>query len=240
MPQALVLGAHDRCDVEVRVGACLRHCLLLLWGDGSIEALDMRTGVGMGIGDARAVRVEARDTLRLGVGEAQVFVAAAGPGADLLVDATAFEDGEPTVFTVPPKPTPQVSARERSDTLARRFASTLVRPSGPRRVHKRGELVVRATLGDLEQGILVGRYDRCDVQSAVADDGEVSRVHAAVILRREELYVVDLASTNGTAILEPDGGTRMELDELQRTWRLEGNERIALAGHRALTIVIDA
>jgi pSer/pThr/pTyr-binding forkhead associated (FHA) protein len=57
--------------------------------------------------------------------------------------------------------------------------------------------VLRVGHAALRDGILLGRYDRCD-GAAHADSG-VSRVHALLIQLGEQLVAVDLASTNGTA-----------------------------------------
>jgi hypothetical protein len=48
---------------------------------------------------------------------------------------------------------------------------------------------------ELTQGLLVGRYDRCQVGSR---DDKMSRVHLLVIRDGDEVWAVDTASTNGT------------------------------------------
>lgn len=71
-----------------------------------------------------------------------------------------------------------------------------------------GELHVRTPLGHQSlvigraaacQGILLGRYERCDVDGTrvLADNG-ISRVHVLVVEIENRLYAVDTASTNGT------------------------------------------
>ncbi len=50
----------------------------------------------------------------------------------------------------------------------------------------------------LADGILLGRYARCD--GTLADDASVSRVHALLIQLDDTLCVIDTASTNGTAL----------------------------------------
>lgn len=50
----------------------------------------------------------------------------------------------------------------------------------------------------LRDGVLVGRYARCD--RPVIDDESVSRVHALLVQIGEQLVVIDTASTNGTAL----------------------------------------
>lgn len=56
--------------------------------------------------------------------------------------------------------------------------------------------VIRVGHAALRDGVLLGRYPRCD--SALVDDESVSRVHALMIQIGDELLVIDTASTNGT------------------------------------------
>lgn len=58
-------------------------------------------------------------------------------------------------------------------------------------------LVLRPTTAELERGFILGRYERCTSQ---LDDGRVSRVHALVVGRGEQILVIDTASTNGTDV----------------------------------------
>lgn len=50
----------------------------------------------------------------------------------------------------------------------------------------------------LREGILLGRYDRCDGDGpAVFTDPKISRVHLLVVAVQDRVYAVDTASTNG-------------------------------------------
>ena len=242
-PQARVIGGHGCCDIPALVGACLRHALLILWPEGHIEALDLRTGVGMSAGDARALGVVAAGVLRLGVGATQVFVVAAPPRAELVLDARALDAlidgplGDAQVTTSSALPQPLLSVRERSHALARKYEPTVTVDAS--RVQPPTAFTVLARLADLELGIIIGRYARCDLQGALVTDDGISRVHAMVLLRREALLVVDLGSTNGTSILGPEGALRAQLDGDLRAWMLGSDEHIALAGRRPLTLAID-
>lgn len=78
----------------------------------------------------------------------------------------------------------------------------------------------------LRDGVLVGRYSRCD--SARVDDHLVSRVHALLIQIGEQLLVIDTASSNGTArpggeperVHAIDGETELQLGATTRaSWR---------------------
>jgi hypothetical protein len=50
----------------------------------------------------------------------------------------------------------------------------------------------------LQDGVLLGRYSRCDGAGGLADDASLSRVHALLIQIGDSLLVVDTASSNGT------------------------------------------
>lgn len=50
----------------------------------------------------------------------------------------------------------------------------------------------------LRDGVLLGRYDRCDARAAIGEDESMSRVHALLIRTDERLVLVDTASSNGT------------------------------------------
>jgi hypothetical protein len=54
----------------------------------------------------------------------------------------------------------------------------------------------RISLERLEQGVLLGRYERCGIPLAELND--VSRVHLLLVQMGEELWAIDTASTNGT------------------------------------------
>lgn len=61
----------------------------------------------------------------------------------------------------------------------------------------------------LRDGILLGRYHRCD--GRVADDASLSRVHALLIQLDDTLCVIDTASTNGTALVDQPTARLIEL-----------------------------
>jgi hypothetical protein len=54
----------------------------------------------------------------------------------------------------------------------------------------------RISLERLEQGVLLGRYERCGI--LLAKLGQISRVHLLLIRVGEHLLAIDTASTNGT------------------------------------------
>lgn len=73
----------------------------------------------------------------------------------------------------------------------------------------------------LRDGVLLGRYARCDGHGYCADDS-MSRVHALLLLVDDRLHVIDLASTNGTR----------EVGRLDaRIIELVGNGELVLGSH---------
>jgi hypothetical protein len=67
---------------------------------------------------------------------------------------------------------------------------------------------------DLEQGLLIGRYDRC---AFGAEDDRLSRVHLLLLRDGDQIWAIDTASSNGTSaasapIRQIRLGPRTELD----------------------------
>ncbi|MBS2031758.1 MAG: FHA domain-containing protein [Deltaproteobacteria bacterium] len=67
----------------------------------------------------------------------------------------------------------------------------------------------------LSEGILVGRYARCNLSSRGL--GRMSRVHALLVVRDGELWALDLASTNGITV----GGREVQAGRLVGGTQLE-------------------
>jgi hypothetical protein len=57
------------------------------------------------------------------------------------------------------------------------------------------QLTHRVSTEDLERGLLIGRYERCQL---AGDDRSLSRVHLLVIRDDDGVWAVDTASRNGT------------------------------------------
>jgi len=81
----------------------------------------------------------------------------------------------------------------------------------------------------LKDGVLLGRYARCDGATGLGDDTTLSRVHALLIQIDDTMLVVDTASSNGTwergerprsRIFVLDGNTELLLGKTTRArWR---------------------
>jgi hypothetical protein len=80
--------------------------------------------------------------------------------------------------------------------------------------------VATIDIGDraLREGVLIGRYARCDGMM-LAGESSVSRVHALLLLVEDRLLAIDIASTNGmrqvncpdSRLVELIGETELEL-----------------------------
>lgn len=91
-----------------------------------------------------------------------------------------------------------------------------------RLVSNLGRATLRLGAKTLEQGVLLGRYERCDTAGLpLLDVPSLSRVHLLVIELDGALYAVDTASTNGT----------LSRGERIRWVRLQTGRPIDLAGH---------
>ena len=76
-------------------------------------------------------------------------------------------------------------------------------------VHRR--VVLEVGQDALRDGVLLGRYGRCDASEAL-DDPSLSRVHALLVQEDDKLLVVDTASYNGTRIVGEHRSRIIELD----------------------------
>ncbi len=68
----------------------------------------------------------------------------------------------------------------------------------------------------LKDGVLIGRYDRCDAKDIATDDSSLSRVHALLIRVEDRLLLIDTASSNGTF----DKGEQVRVVVLDATMEL--------------------
>ena len=93
-----------------------------------------------------------------------------------------------------------------------------------------GDRFVRLTPADLSRGVLVGRYDRCELgPNRFSDSPTVSRVHLCLALDPTGLWAIDTSSTNGTWC-DGEQITAMRMGE--QTELVLGNETIVWELHR--------
>jgi hypothetical protein len=76
------------------------------------------------------------------------------------------------------------------------------------------ERTIRFAVGQdaLRDGLLVGRYARCDASAAVADDNSLSRVHLLIVQADDQLLAIDTASSRGTRLVDGDEGRVFVID----------------------------
>jgi hypothetical protein len=70
------------------------------------------------------------------------------------------------------------------------------------------QIAHRVSHEDLERGVLIGRYERCQLAGAA---GSLSRVHLVLLLDGGDIWAVDTASLNGT-IVEGQRISAIQLD----------------------------
>jgi len=250
LPGVITVGRHDCCDFGQLHGAALRHALLMAHppreGEPArIEALDLASGVGLGVGFGRgSSQLLAARRMRFGVGDFTVlaFLAepgellfpegeeealasldqgAQGAGANLHVPAPEREDEPPTRALRHVGADPAQMWSEGSQvsmgTIVQRIDSHA--------------FILEATRDELVEGVLLGRYPRCQGALELGRDGAVSRVHALILRRRGRTLLVDCGSTNGTE-LQPDGSHPVHLGSDKRAWPIDPGDDIVLGDVR--------
>ncbi|MDX2094016.1 MAG: FHA domain-containing protein [Kofleriaceae bacterium] len=226
-PVGAIVGRHDRCDLYLqgREELSLRQLAVVLepvttWERGATNVryriLDLRTQNAMSDEDGNELRGLVAE------GPAIVRVAGYCLFALPLGDPTDWPDNADDAWamlparvyldeldrcprgSLPRMPPPRGSDRE----------TFITRTGGPRDTMERlaqgdgaGVLELSTpqrqlalTIGEnaLKDGVLLGRYGRCDAREAATEDESLSRVHALLIRTGERLLLVDTASSNGT------------------------------------------
>lgn len=234
-PVALVAGAHTECDLARLPGASLRHAVLLAWaptasGPGVVEVIDLRSASGIAV--PRDMQQEGMDGV--GVGNASVFVVQAGQDEHLHQHPLRSALDLPKLSLARAEP-PCITRFERS---AVRHSGDIgrTRVDGPVKVLAGRRSVLLAMSDEAwEGGVMLGRYDRCDVQLGRSD--RVSRVHALLLERRGKRFVVDCGSTNGTAVADVARDSVQELASHRRVVELPPIHRLELAGSVPIMVV---
>jgi hypothetical protein len=223
--QFLVLGRHTRADLCLTrdKGVSLRHALVAATRTGNelrLRLVDLQSGTGLRTEDGGMCEGLAADgAVLVRFGGYQLFLLPTGSLAPLLWERTAEEawssipervylDRRVAARAAPP---PEVTAAPVAPR--RTIATHIIEPPTALRQRRlpagaRGPLVGAIELAaggaiesypvhaaDLDDGILIGRYERC---SFGADDERLSRVHLLVVRDGNDVWAVDTASTNGT------------------------------------------
>jgi len=252
-PHAAVIGRHDHCDLVVparHADISLRHLAVLARAthadEVSLRVIDLHTKQGFADPTGRQLRsIEAEGPVFLRLGNLTLAALVTGESAPIADDAgDAFDCIPACVFVRERTTQPGARIRRRANRDAL---------SGLTRVLQRlpalalGQLAavcddqigtlwlenrhgfscrpLRAT--DVERGILIGRYERCDVTAGAIVDNRLSRVHLLLVRDQGELFAVDTGSSNGTrlknrpvSLIHFDPNTTLVLAEVVKvTWQ---------------------
>jgi hypothetical protein len=221
-----IVGRHDRCDLFLPANdaLALRQLAVVLspvrdWrrgaADVSFRMLDLRTTEGMvdeSCRPLRALRSEGPAIVRcagyviyaLPVGDPTDWPASGSDAWSYMPERVYFDElsrvpdasvARPLASSNPQQtkvvfrvPGPRDTAMQlvTNGDLAGRIAI-----EGPW-----GQGVIDVGAQALREGILLGRYARCDAHGMCSDDS-LSRVHALLLQVDERLMLIDIASTNG-------------------------------------------
>ena len=239
LARAAIIGRHSRATLALprdHASAALRHLALIVRLEQArpvARLLDLQTEVGFA--DPLGRRFEAIRTdgpTFFSAGGAVLMLFPTGPSLRMLEDADAswaaipprrwFESRSNRHRTGGPPPSAgQQETLVRAEHGPRGCRSRLCRhteiPVGIATVSAGGEEThVRISGRALDEGFLIGRYDRCEVGGPEADES-LSRVHLLVIREGRKVIAIDTASTNGTY----SGEDRVHLIELQERTRLD-------------------
>jgi hypothetical protein len=254
---AAIVGRHDSSDLYLDRAPelALRHLAIILdpvssWsrGDSTVRyrVLDLRTERGFADENGRQLRgicCEGPALIRAG-GHALFLLPLGDPSdwPDSADDAWGFLP-ERVYFDellVHPEGSMRLPRKKKADRK-----SMIFRTHGPRDTST-GSVATSGTVGgtidligpnlagqitvgerELSDGVLLGRYARCDSASFV-DDPSMSRVHALLIKIDERILLVDTGSVNGTRlvgehrarVIELSGDTDFQLGKATKArWR---------------------
>ena len=251
--RTLVIGRHGRADVFLTgdEALSLRHLLVFVepatsWTTIRYRVLDLRSGTGFADEQGRwfaGISADGPAMLRLGH---YALIAVTTSGEDALPEDPAAawaalpervyaeeRTAEPDRWVRDKKPI-AVSRRESRITSLSLVASmrdavaSAVDPPiawldlESAHAHTRLPLTERT----LSRGLLLGRDDRCDGASVLADE-KLSRCHLLLLGTGDAIWAIDVASTNGSELVRR--GERRPLGLA----RLELTDRLVLGGDRA-------
>jgi hypothetical protein len=226
-PVAAIVGRHDHCDLflTAREDLSLRQLAVVLepvanWTRGSTairyRMLDLRTTEAMMGEDGKRIRgLVAEGPAIVRCGGYTLFALPLGDPSDWPAsgeDAWSMLPARVYLDEIPPDMAR--GSLPRMPQQSKLGASTITRTSGVRDTGMRlvqGDIAgylelycptknVTLAIGEsaLKDGVLIGRYDRCDAKDIATDDTSLSRVHALLMRVEDRLLLLDTASSNGT------------------------------------------
>jgi hypothetical protein len=254
---AAIVGRHDSADLYLDRAAemALRHLAIVLdpvtsWkaGDASVKyrVLDLRTQDGFADEHGRQLRgvcCEGPALLRCGghalfllpLGDPSDWPPSAEDAWGFLPERVYFDE-----LLVHPEGSLRMPRREKSQRKSMIFRTHGPRDTGSGSVAGTGasagtiDLIgpnlagqIRVGEKELRDGVLIGRYARCD-SSTFVDDPSMSRVHALLIQIDDRILIIDTGSVNGTRlmgehrarVIELTGDTDFQLGKATKArWR---------------------
>jgi len=253
---AAIIGRHDQCDLflDRHASLALRHVVVLLdpvtsykRGETTVRyrLMDLRTETAFMDEHGKAMRgLRAEGPAIMRIANHAIFVLPLGDATDwpqsavdawsMLPERVYFDE-----LQYVPDGTQTITPR---NTDTRR--SMIYRTQGPRDTgmslvesgDTAGHLTIIGvtrtgvlSIGEqaLRDGVLMGRYARCD-GAALLEDASLSRVHAMLVSVDDKLLVIDTASRNGTwetgqassRVIVVNSGTEINLGKHTRIrWR---------------------
>lgn len=212
---ALVIGRHDHAGLVLPAPAIsLRHLAALVRSAAGVTELrlwDLRTGVSFLTEDGQpAGGVLADGPLYISLDQYALWFLPAGfplhddpEAAWQSLPAREFLERAPVRPVPSARPHPRVLAESAPASVTRFTAPLLLGEGrepevgwGELRIAGRGRKERRVVSAErLEQGLLLGRYERCGL--VIETSHRISRVHLALIRIGMDVWAVDMASTNG-------------------------------------------
>lgn len=229
-PQGLayvVVGRHPRAHLRISRDAsvALRHVIVRLLGAQNekpeIEIRDLNTGQGFwvpGLGMMSGARSAGHLFARLGSAILMVLPKRTWPRAWPKDPKKAWKSlpslelvSRSDVKAIPRDPAPRRPTREeRTGVTMLPAARTIeVRRAplgagmqyGVLTLEGQGNIVrFPVTRSELEEGLLVGRYPRCQIGADLSGNNSWSRVHVFLLAEGDRLLAYDTASTAGTVV----------------------------------------
>lgn len=228
--RAAIIGRHGRATLvfpQNSATAALRHLALLVGTQDDrpvARLLDLQTEIGFGAPDGRrleAIRTDGPTFVH--VGGAILALIPTGPNVELAGSADeAWAALAPVRWyagDAAPDATHGATAWIRRGPRAcqPRLCHPDEVPYGMASVSADGdETHIMVSGRALDDGFIIGRYDRCGIGGAEADES-LSRVHLLVVREGRRVIAVDTASTNGTYV----GDDRVHLHELTECARVD-------------------
>lgn len=242
-----IVGRHDKCDLylEGNERLALRQLAVVLdpvrdWRAGSSDVsfriLDLRTAEGMVDEEGRTLRgLRSEGAAMVRCGGYAIYVLPLGAPSDWPSSASeAWECMPERVYHDELPRVPDASVVREIVARGPHVTKIVMRTAGPRDTGMQlvsnrdlaGHLRLRSVRGLVEvaighqalrEGVLIGRYARCDGQG-LTDESSMSRVHALLLLVQDRLLAIDVASTNGTRLV---GGSDARVVELIGETELE-------------------